>query len=127
MGDIGAGGDVPGSDDMDEADDGANRQPPSFDAARLAVARQWVADLVAERNLDPGELAALAIVRIADARGVALLASVGAGVHASVDAACAAAIRTRDALEPDPARVAAYTRVKSRAAAAAKGALRVER
>ncbi len=76
MGDIGVGGDVPGSDDMDEADDGASRQPPSFDAARLAVARQWVADLVAERNLDPGELAALAIVRIADARGVALLADV---------------------------------------------------
>jgi sugar (pentulose or hexulose) kinase len=59
------------------------------------------------------------------ALGVALLASVGAGVHASVDAACAAAVRTQGALAPDAARVAAYTRVKSRAAAAATGALRV--
>jgi L-ribulokinase len=60
------------------------------------------------------------------ALGVALLAAVGAGVHASVDAACSAAVRTQGALEPDPARVTAYTRVKARAAAAAKGALRVE-
>jgi len=59
------------------------------------------------------------------ALGVALLASVGAGVHASVDAACAAAVRTQGAVAPDASRVAAYTRVKARAAAAAKGALRV--
>jgi hypothetical protein len=37
----------------------------------------------------------------------------------------AAAVRTQGALAPDAARVAAYTRVKSRAAAAATGALRV--
>jgi len=60
------------------------------------------------------------------ALGVALLAAVGAGAHASVDAACAAAVRTQGALEPDATRVAAYTRVKSRAAAAAKGALHVD-
>ena len=59
------------------------------------------------------------------ALGVALLASVGAGAHASVDAACAAAVRTQGAVAPDASRVAAYTRVKARAAAAAKGALRV--
>jgi xylulokinase len=60
------------------------------------------------------------------ALGVALLAAVGAGAHASVDAACAAAVRTQGALEPDESRVAAYTRVKARAAAAAKGALHVD-
>lgn len=59
------------------------------------------------------------------ALGVALLAAVGAGAHASVDAACAVAVRTQAALEPDRTRVAAYTRVKARAAAAAKGALHV--
>ncbi len=60
------------------------------------------------------------------ALGVALLASVGSGVHASVDAACAATVRTQGEVAPDAARVAAYTRVKTRAAAAAKVALRVE-
>ena len=59
------------------------------------------------------------------ALGVALLASVGAGAHASVDAACAAAVRTQGEIEPDAARVAAYTRVKVRAAIAAQGALRI--
>ncbi|MFM7260362.1 MAG: xylulokinase [bacterium] len=59
------------------------------------------------------------------ALGVALLAAVGAGAHASVDAACAAAVRTREALEPDAARVSAYRGVKARAAEAARRALRV--
>ncbi len=59
------------------------------------------------------------------ALGVALLAAVGAGAHATVDAACAAVVRTRDAFEPDPARVRAYTAVKVRAAEAARRALRI--
>ena len=76
MGDVVAGAESAATDEGDEGDDTAPRRAPSFDGARLAVARQWVADLAAERNLDPAELAALAIVRIADARGVALLADV---------------------------------------------------
>ena len=56
--------------------------------------------------------------------GVALLAAVGAGAFPSVDAACAATIRTKDALAPDPSRVRAYSAVKSRAGLAAARALR---
>jgi xylulokinase len=57
--------------------------------------------------------------------GVALLAAVGSGVFASVDAACAATVRTRDALAPDAARTRSYASVKSRANTAADRALRV--
>jgi xylulokinase len=59
------------------------------------------------------------------ALGVALLAAVGAGAHETVDAACAVAVRTRDALEPDLARVRAYNAVKARAGEAARRALRL--
>ncbi len=59
------------------------------------------------------------------ALGVALLAAVGAGAQPSVDAACAAAVRTREAIEPDATRVAAYRLVKARAGEAARRALRV--
>lgn len=58
--------------------------------------------------------------------GVALLAAVGAGVFPTVDAACAATVRTRDLLAPDAARARAYNAVKSRARTAAERALRVE-
>ena len=57
--------------------------------------------------------------------GVALLAAVGAGAFASVDAACAATVATREVLAPDAARVARSREVKSRAALAAGRALRV--
>lgn len=57
--------------------------------------------------------------------GVALLAAVGAGAFPSVDAACAATVRTRDTLVPDRDRVRAYAAVKQRAALAADRALRV--
>ncbi len=59
------------------------------------------------------------------ALGVALLAAVGAGVFASVDAACASVVRTRDALQPEPSRASAYEDVKSRASEAARRALRI--
>lgn len=57
--------------------------------------------------------------------GVALLAAVGAGAFESVDAACAATVRTKDPLAPAPANTRAYAAVKSRAALAAERALRV--
>ena len=57
--------------------------------------------------------------------GVALLAATGAGVFRSVDEACAATVRTREALAADPARVASYRAVKLRASEAAANALRV--
>jgi xylulokinase len=57
--------------------------------------------------------------------GVALLAAVGSGAFASVDAACAATVRTRASLAPDAARVRAYAAVKARANHAAEHALRV--
>jgi xylulokinase len=57
--------------------------------------------------------------------GVALLAATGSGVFQSVDEACAATVRTREALAADPARVAAYKGVKLRAMDAAQRALRV--
>ena len=57
--------------------------------------------------------------------GVALLAATGSGVFASVDDACAATVRTREALAADPARVATYHGVKRRAMDAAQRALRV--
>lgn len=59
------------------------------------------------------------------ALGVALLAAVGAGAHGSVDAACAVAVRTREAMEPDATRRTAYRAVKARAGEAARRALRV--
>jgi xylulokinase len=59
------------------------------------------------------------------ALGVALLAAVGADAHATVDDACHAAVRTREAIEPDSARVVAYASVKARATEAARRALRV--
>ncbi len=59
------------------------------------------------------------------ALGVALLAAVGSGAFASVDDACAATVRTHDAVAPDPARVRAYESVKHRANDAATRALRV--
>ena len=58
--------------------------------------------------------------------GVALLAAVGAGAFASVDDACATAIRTHAALEPNADHVAHYSAVKSRAHEAARGALRTK-
>ncbi len=57
--------------------------------------------------------------------GVALLAAVGSGAFASVDAACAATVRTRDSLAPDATRARAYAAVKARANLAAERALRV--
>jgi xylulokinase len=60
------------------------------------------------------------------ALGVALLAAVGSGVYPSVDAACAATVRTRDLLPPDPARVQRYAAVHARAALAAERALRAQ-
>jgi len=59
------------------------------------------------------------------ALGVALLAAVGSGAHASVDAACSAAVQTREALQPEPSRAAAYKAVQSRATEAARRALRI--
>ena len=59
------------------------------------------------------------------ALGVALLAAVGSGTFASVDDACAATVRTHDALQADPARVYAYKSVKQRANEAATRALRM--
>lgn len=59
------------------------------------------------------------------ALGGALLAAVGARAHATVDAACASAVRMQDVCAPDAARVAAYADVKRRAATAARGALHV--
>ncbi|MEY3014102.1 MAG: hypothetical protein RIT45_2837 [Pseudomonadota bacterium] len=47
-----------------------------FDAARLAVARRWVAEATEDGTLTIEDLAALALVRLADVRGVALLADV---------------------------------------------------
>jgi len=58
--------------------------------------------------------------------GVALLAAVGAGAFASVDAACAATVRTTEPLRPDAARARAYQAVKRRATVAAGHALRAE-
>ncbi|MEY3026333.1 MAG: Xylulose kinase [Planctomycetota bacterium] len=58
--------------------------------------------------------------------GVALLAAVGAGAFASVDEACAATVRTRDAIEPDAARRTAYRAVKARMLAASAHALRID-
>ena len=49
---------------------------PGFDDARMAVARRWVVEIGAERGLSAEEFAALALVRIADARGIALLGDV---------------------------------------------------
>jgi xylulokinase len=57
--------------------------------------------------------------------GVALLAAVGSGAFPSVDAACAATVRTRASLAPDAGRVRAYAAVKARANHAAERALRV--
>ena len=56
--------------------------------------------------------------------GVALLAAVGAGAFESVDAACAATVRTTTPIAPDPERVRAYQAVKRRASTAAHSALR---
>ena len=58
--------------------------------------------------------------------GVALLAAVGAGAFPSVDAACAATVRTAGPVRPDAARVRAYRAVKERATLAAQRALRAE-
>ncbi len=55
--------------------------------------------------------------------GVALLAAVGAGVFPTVDAACAATVRTHGGQSQDSAHVAAYTTVKARCALAAQRAL----
>lgn len=56
--------------------------------------------------------------------GVALLAAVGAGAFDSVDAACAATVRTTEPQTPDAGRVASYRAVKRRATLAAQSALR---
>ncbi|MCB9740705.1 MAG: DEAD/DEAH box helicase [Deltaproteobacteria bacterium] len=47
-----------------------------FDAARLAVARRWIAEATEDGSMEVAELAALALIRLADVRGVALLADV---------------------------------------------------
>jgi len=60
------------------------------------------------------------------ALGVALLAAVGSGVFPSVDAACAATVRTRDLHAPDRTRVQRYAAVHARAALAAERALRAQ-
>ena len=56
--------------------------------------------------------------------GVALLAAVGAGAFESVDAACAATVRTTTPIPANPERVRAYHAVKRRASTAAQSALR---
>ena len=45
----------------------------NYDGARLDVARRWVADVAEESDLDPAEIAALALVCLADDRGVSML------------------------------------------------------
>ena len=44
------------------------------------------------------------------ALGVAILAMVGAGLYPSVKDACDAIVKTKDSVEPDPARTAAYAK-----------------
>lgn len=56
--------------------------------------------------------------------GVALLAAVGAGAFESVDAACAATVRTTKPIPSNPARARGYHAVKRRASIAAQAALR---
>ena len=46
----------------------------SYDEARLALARDWVAEAAEDADVDPLEFAALALLRLAEDRGVAMLA-----------------------------------------------------
>jgi xylulokinase len=84
--------------------------------ARSALWRGMCADMFDAR-------VSLLASNASGASGVALLAAVGAGAFASVDAACAASITTHTATAPTPEHVKSYSAMKARATLAAKGAL----
>ena len=88
----------------------------SSGGARSALWRGMCADMFDAR-------VSLLASNASGASGVALLAAVGAGAFASVDAACAASITTHTATAPTPAHVKSYSAMKARATLAAKGAL----
>ena len=93
----------------------------SYDGARLAVARRWIADVGRQTGLEAAEIAALALTRLAGDRGVPMLADADSSLpHWATDAPAPRHVRNGRLDRPErPARHDSGPRQERRARAPA--------